>query len=390
MSDRLVHDLDRVQRAAWGTCFVGFVLLTVGWFVDPVQLHRSWLLGYLFWLAPALGSLAIVMLHQMTGGAWGFSIRRLLEAAMRTLPWMALLFLPIALGMHELYEWSHADAVAADPILQRKAAYLNTPFFLVRAAVFFAAWIGLSRLLLRSFERYDRTFQPAALRRSKVVSGVGLPLYVLTMSFASFDWTMSLEPHWFSTIYGVHYVVGQALGTLCFAVVVATLLARYEPFSRWIEKSHFHDLGNLMLAFVLLWAYVSFSQYLIIWSGNLPEETPFYLARTNHGWQVIALVLVVAHFATPFFVLLMRRNKRESGRLAKLAAALFVLRYADYYWLVAPSFHESLSVSWMDLAALVAIGGLWVALFVQGLRGRPLVSLQDAKLLGRLEEAPTS
>ena len=378
--------LERIQRAATAVGGIGVLALVAGFCFDRERFFQAYLCAYLFVLGPALGALAFVLLHNMTGGAWGFAIKRLLEAALRTLPALALAFVPIALGVHTLYEWSHADAVAADPILAHKAAYLNVPFFLVRAALYFALWIGLSRVLLRLAERYDRKLSLKALRRLKSLSGFGLALYVLTMSFASFDWGMSLEPHWYSTIYGVHVLVGQGLSTLCLAIVAAAWLARHEPFSRWLAPQHFHDLGNLTLAFVMLWAYVSLSQFLIIWSGNLPEEIPWYTKRLGPAWQGLALALVGLHFAAPFVILLVRRSKRDPRILARLALALLAVRFLDLYWLVMPAFHGGdFALHWLDLVAPLTLGSLWLALVVRNLHGRPLVSLQDARLLGELE-----
>ena len=388
MSTSLTQSMGRIQRGSFLVGLVGSLLLVLGFFTDREQFHRSYLMGYLFWLAPTLGSLAIVMLHNLTGGGWGFAIKRLLEAAIRNIPLVALLFLPVLFGIHQLFEWSHEDVVAADPILQHKAPYLNEPFFIGRAIFYFAVWIFLGLAMVRLSARYDRKLDISALRSLKGLSGVGIVVYVLTMSFASFDWAMSLEPHWFSTLYGLHFVVGQGLSTLCFAILAASRLARHEPFSRWIERSHFHDLGNLLLAFVMLWAYAALSQFLIIWSGNLPEETPYYLTRFDGPWQVLSLSLAMLHFGVPFVVLLNRRSKRNAEVLAALAGAIFLLRYADFYWLVAPAFHHGVfHVSWMDFVAPVAIGGLWLGFYVRNLRDRPLVSLQDAKLLGSLEEA---
>jgi hypothetical protein len=390
VSQTVATSLARIQRAALATGAVGGVLAVVGLILDPPRFFQAYLTGYLFVLGPALGSLAIVMLHNMTGGAWGFAVKRLLEAAMRTLPFMAAAFLPIALGISQLYEWSHDEAVAADPILRHKAAYLNVPFFIVRALLYFGLWAGLALFMLRLAERYDRKLSLKALRRLKSASGFGLAAYVLSMSFASFDWAMSLEPHWFSTIYGVHFIVGQGLSTLCLAIVAAAFLARHEPFARWLAPRHFHDLGNLTLAFVMLWAYVSFSQFLIIWSGNLPEEIPWYLKRVGPAWQGLALVLVVFHFAAPFVVLLVRRSKQNARILARLAAALLVLRFLDVYWQIAPAFQEGeFAPHWLDLVVPLTLAALWLGLFVRNLHGRPLVSLQDAKLLGSLE-APAS
>jgi hypothetical protein len=385
-SQSLTSRLERIQRRALQVALAGGVLLALGLVLDRQRFFQSYLVGYLYVLAPALGSLAIVMLHNMTGGAWGFAVRRLLEAAMRTLPAMAALFLPVALGVGQLYEWSHPEAVAADPVLAHKAPYLNVPFFMVRAVLFFGLWSALALTMVRLSERYDRKLSLKALRRLKVASGAGLVLYVLTMTFASFDWAMSLEPHWFSTIYGVHFVVGQGLSTLCFAILCAALLVRHEPFARWLRPGHFHDLGNLTMAFVLLWAYVSFSQFLIVWSGNLPEENPWYLTRTGGEWQALALFLVVCHFAVPFVILLVRKSKKNARTLALVASALQLVRFADYYWLLAPAFRAgAFAPHWLDLVAPVTLGALWIALFVRNLRGRPLVSLQDAKLLGQLE-----
>jgi hypothetical protein len=378
--------LARIQRAAFLVAGVGAVLLAIGAFIDRERFYQAYLCAYLFALGPAVGSLAIVMLHNLTGGGWGFAIRRLLEAALRTLPAMALLFVPIVFGLHTLYEWSHADAVAADPVLQHKSAYLNVPFFLGRAALYFALWIGLGLAMVRLSDRYDHTLSVKALRRMKTASGFGLVAYVLTTTFASFDWGMSLEPHWFSTIYGVQFLVGQALSTLCLAILGAAWLARHAPFSRWIAARHFHDLGNLTMAFVMLWAYVSFSQFLIIWSGNLPEENVWYLKRLGHGWQAIALVLVLLHFAVPFLILLVRRSKRNARVLARIAAGLLLLRWLDQYWLIAPAFQGAeLAPHWLDLVAPVTLAALVLGLCVSNLHGRPLVSLQDAKLLGQLE-----
>jgi hypothetical protein len=386
---RLSEHLSRRQRTALNAGGVGVVVLAVGYWFDPLQFFRSYLLAWLFWLAPALGSLALYQLHGLTGGAWGFAIRRFLEAGLRTLPVIALLFLPLLFSIHALYEWSHADVVAEDPLLQRKAPYLNVPFWIARAVLYFAIWILLARRLLRLSERYDRTIHPRYLRRMRTMSALGTILYVVTMSLAAVDWGMSLEPHWFSTIYGVQFVVGQVLSVLCIVVVAASRLRRHEPFSRWLDEHHFHDLGNLMLAFVMLWAYMAFSQFLITWSGNLPEEVTWYVRRTGEGWRWVALGLVVLHFAVPFVLLLIRRTKQSSERLALLAMALFALRVVDYYWLIVPAFHPAgPRVSWLDVVALATIGALWLGWFLRALRNRPLVSLQDAKLLRRLEEAP--
>jgi hypothetical protein len=387
MTANLRAEFDALQKRAAIVGALASLAGIAGLASDPLQFYRSYLVAWLFWLGIGLGSLAIVMLHRMTGGSWGFAIRRLLESGMRTLPLLAVLFVPIAIGMTRLYPWTDEAAVAHDPILQHKAVYLNSSFFLARTAIFFAVWIGSAALMLRLSGRADRTGDSRHDRRARFFSGPLVAVYGVSMTLAAVDWAMSLEPHWFSTMYGVIFVVGQALSTLAFALVASSWLQRREPFRRWLSADHFHDLGNLTFAFLLLWAYASFSQFLIIWSGDVGEETPWYLARTRGGWQAVALALVVLHFALPFLLLLWRRIKRDTSVLPYVALLLLAMRFVDLFWLVGPAFHpEGLSVHWLDLVLPVAIGGIWLAFFVHHLKGRPLLSLQDAHLEALLEQ----
>ncbi|HEV8112980.1 MAG TPA: hypothetical protein VGR31_09410 [Planctomycetota bacterium] len=387
MTRPLREEFDGLQKRALVVGVVAAVAAIAGGVADPLQFYRSYLVAWLFWLGLGLGSLAIVMLHRMTGGSWGFAIRRLLESGMRTLPLLAILFVPIAVGMDRIYPWTDAAAVASDPLLAHKAPYLNSAFFLARAAIFFAVWIGSAALMLRLSHKNDRTGDPRHEKRARLFSGPLVGVYGVTMTLAAVDWAMSLEPHWFSTMYGVIFVVGQALSTLAFAIVASSWLHKREPFRRWLSADHFHDLGNLMFAFVLLWAYTTFSQFLIIWSGNVSEETPWYLARTRGGWQGAALALALFHFVLPFLLLLWRRIKRNTSILPWVALLLLAMRFVDVFWLVAPAFHpEGLVVHWLDVVVPIAIGGFWVAFFVQNLKGRPLLSLQDAKLEAMLEQ----
>lgn len=376
-----------LQRKSALIAAVAGVLALIGWFVDPEQFYQSYTIGFFFVLAIPLGSLGVVMLHHMTGGEWGFAIRRLLEASLRTLPLLAVMALPLLAGLFfgELYPWADAEIRAHDPVLAHKEPYLNEPFFVVRMAIYFAVWIGLGFTLVRLAERHDRCGASSLRKRMRAIAGPGIGLYVITMTFAAFDWGMSLEPHWFSTIYGVMFLVGQVLSTWCFSIVMAQWLAKREPFSRFIGADHFHDLGNLTFAFTMLWAYMAFSQYLIIWSGNLAEETPWYLRRSHEGWQVIAMLLVFFHFLVPFFSLLARKTKRNVQVLAKLAMAIIVLRLVDLYWLIAPAFHEGIHLSWLDVCVPVALFAAWFAFYISRLKGRPLISLQDTALQDHLE-----
>jgi hypothetical protein len=313
----------------------------------------------------------------LTGGNWGFVIRRMLEAATRTMPLMAVLFLPLLWNPKQLYEWADPAKVAADELLKHKQAYLNVPFFIARAAGYFLIWIAMSWLLSKWSAEQDESDDPAPARRLLAVSGPGLIVLGFTVSFAVIDWVMSLEPHWASTIYGLWFIVGMVLTTLAFMVFAARRFALTAPMDKVLQPSHFHDLGNLMLAFTMLWAYTSFSQFLIIWSGNLPEETTFYVKRMGEGWQTIAAVLVLFHFAVPFLVLLSRDIKTKMERLAAVAIGMLAMRLLDLFWIVRPAFGGAPSIHWQDVTLPLAIGGLWVWMFLRQLKIRPMMPVYN-------------
>jgi hypothetical protein len=373
--------LDRIQRPALIAAAVGLLLCALGAFLNIQQFFQSYLFAYLFWIGIALGCLAITLLHHLVGGGWGYLIRRILEAGFMTLPLMLLLFVPIAIGMPWLYEWTHAEEVAHDAILQSKSGYLNVPFFLARAALYFALWIGVGYALSRWSLQQDHTGDPALGSRMRNLSRAGLALYVLSVSFAAIDWAMSLEPHWFSSIYGVLFMIGQVLSALAFAIVVAALLAPTPQLAELATPDHFNDLGNLLLAFVMFWAYITLSQFLIIWSANLPEEVTWYLRRNSGGWNWVVIFVIAFQFALPLLLLFSRRAKRSVRALSRLAAAIIAVHLIEMFWLIAPAFHaEGLAVHWLDLAAVAGIGGLWIAAFAWLLRRRPLVPLHDPRL----------
>ena len=377
-ADVAIPELAVVQRRLLIAGAVGAAVSILGLFLNARQFFQSYLMAYMLCLGVTLGCLALAMVHQLSGGAWGVVIRRPMGAASRVLPVMTLMFLPIALGMRFLYIWTNADLVAHDEVLQHKQLYLNTPFFLVRAAIYFLVWNAISYFLNAWSLEQDRTANPRLARRMQMISGGGLLAYGLTITFASFDWLMSLEPHWFSTIYGVLIMGGQGLSALAFLIIVLVWLSRRPPLDRIVAQSHFHDLGNLMLAFVMLWAYFSFSQYLIIWSGNLPAEIGWYLHRLQTGWRAVGLVLILFHFAAPFIVLLSRTVKRQPELLIKVAAGILLVRLVDLFWLIAPEFHQTgISVSWLDIVLPLTLGSLWLACFIRQLRGRAILPVHD-------------
>jgi hypothetical protein len=393
----LIPVLRDVQRRLFIAGATGGVLSLLGWWIDPAQFFQSYLMAYMFVLGVTLGCLAIGMIHQLSGGEWGVLIRRPIGAASRVLPVLTLLFLPIVVGMHHLYEWTHADLVARDEVLRNKQLYLNTTFFLVRAAAYFLTWNALSYFLNAWSLEQDRTGDPRLPRRMQTLSAGGLVAYGLTITFASFDWLMSLEPHWFSTIYGVLIIGGQGLSAMAFLIAAIVWLGRRPPLQDILVPAHLHDLGNLMLAFVMLWAYFSFSQYLIIWSGNLPEEIAWYLHRLQTGWRAVGVALVVFHFAVPFCLLLSRAVKRQGRMIVKVAIGILIVRLVDLFWLIAPEFHRTgIAVSWMDIVLPLTLGSIWLACFVWQLRGRAILPVHDpqfdetlGRIIGRTIERPS-
>jgi hypothetical protein len=374
------HPLHRMGRR--GLLFGGaaLALAVVGALLDPQQFFRSYLIGWIFWAGIALGSMAILMIHHVAGGAWGAVIRRPLESSVRTLPLLAVLFLPVFFGVHQLYEWSHEEVVARDAVLAAKAPYLNVAFFRIRAIAYFAVWIAVAHLLGRWSLEQDRDPDSNAGRRLQFLSQGGLLLYGLTVSFAAVDWLMSLEPHWFSTVYGLLVMGGQGLAAFAFAIPVTAALAR-DPAGRVIGPSQFRDLGSFLLAFVMIWAYLSLSQLLIVWSANIPEEISWYLHRSTGGWRTIGYSLIVFHFAVPFVVLLSRDVKQRAPTLARVALALIVMRFVEILWLIAPSWErQGFALHWLDVVAPVGIGGIWLWYFVRQLASHPVLPIGDPAL----------
>ena len=373
--------LVRWKRRALVVGVAGLALSTVGFTTAPEEFFRSYLLGFVFWTGIALGCLAVLLLHHIFGAGWGFVIQRPLEAGARTIMLLAVLILPLLAGLHSLYEWSHAEAVAADPLLQHKSAYLNVGFFIGRVVVYFLAWLGVAHLLSKWSRQLDASGDPRLVERLRSAGPPGLMVYGLTSTFASVDWVMSLDPHWFSTMFGLMLIAGQVLSALAFVTLVVALLREHKPLAEVLRPEHLHDLGTLMFAFVMIWAYLSFSQFLIIWSGNVPETITWYHARTAGGWETLALGLLALHFALPFALLLSRHNKRRADILAGVAVLLLVMRLADLFWIIKPNFHpEGLRLHWLDPVVTIGIGGLWLAFFFHQLKSRPLVPQQDPRM----------
>jgi len=375
-------ELRRVSMIALAAGVLLLLIFFVGVFQDRNQFFHAYLVGFIFWTGITLGSLALLMLQHLTGGAWGLVIRRVLEASSRTLPLILILFVPIAFGLRQIYIWTNVAAMSESPALYTKAMrYLNPSSFLTRAAIYFAIWSLLAIVLNWLSLEQDRTADPKLGKRMRMISGPGLVLFVLTVTFASIDWVMSLDPTWSSTIFGFIFVAAWTMSGLAFTILAMSWLSQREPMNAVVQASHFHDLGNLLLTLVMLWTYFAFSQYLIIWSGNLPEETTWYVARKHGGWGVIALVIAMLQFAFPFLALLSRATKASSQKLAMLVLLILVMRVADVIWLIEPTFNrERFHLSWMDIAAPLAMGGLWLATFSWQLQKRALIPVNDPQL----------
>ena len=378
-------NMSRFQRRA---LIVGAVFLVA--MILPLNHDRffeAYLIGWTFWTGIAVGSIALLMLQHLTGGGWGFVIRRILEASTRTLPVMALLFVPVLLGAHSLYHhWMDKEEAAKHEAVQFKLGYLNFPFFTVRAVVYFGIWFTLMFLLNRWSLAQDRTADNRYAKNMRVLSGPGMVVLIFTVTFASIDWYMSLEPEWFSTIYGFIYVASWSLSALAFTIAALAMLSDNEPLKRIVAPLHFHDLGKLLLALVMLWAYFAFSQYLIIWSGNLPEEIVYYIDRTHGAWGATVISIAILHFAAPFLFLLSRELKRNPRRLVMVAILILVMRMVDLIWMLAPAF-DGHNWIWLDVLGLIGFGGIWLDLFTWQLGKRSLIPINDPQYESVLEQA---
>ena len=356
-------------------------------FTRPEEFYRGYLLGYMDWLGVALGSMAIVMVRHLTGGGWGTVIRRILGAAMRTLPVMFVLFIPIAIAVleHQMYPWLKPLDAIADPHIKEHLdkhkfilqSYLTSSGFILRAIIYLVIWNLLSFLLSMWSKQTDKPGAPDNTQKFKAVAGPGLILYAFTISFAAIDWLMSLDPSWISTIFGLIILAGELISAMCFAIVVERILVDYKPMSEMLKPDFVHDHGKWTLTFIMLWAYFSFSQWLIIWAGNLPTEITFYLKRINHGWGYIAAFLALFHFCIPFVILLSRPFKRDIRKLVWLAVWLLCMRFVDLFWIVEPNFSTNFTVTIADIVVPVAIGCIWLFFFFRNLAALPLLPAYD-------------
>jgi hypothetical protein len=370
--------IGRAQMPALVVGIIGILGAAVGAFVDTPEFFRAWLAPFVYWFLIAAGALAVLCLQYVTGGEWGVLIRRPLGAAARTLPIFLLLGLPLIFGLPHIYEWANHDKVAHDLLLQKKQLWLNPMGWGIRALVYFALmalWGWRLRQLSLDFAK-TRSPYTELTRRKWAASGILVMVMVLT--FTSIDWVMSLEPKWYSSMFGIAFTVGAGLSAFAFVTFFLTTISRTQAMTDILKPNHFRDLGNLMLAFTMLWAYTNFSQFLLIWYGNIKEETPYYLKRMHGGWGWMALVLIVFHFFLPFFMLLMRNIKDRPGTIAVVTVIILAMRFVDIYWLVGPAHYgEHFHMSWITPLAFLGIGGLWLAAFIWQLKGQTIIPIHE-------------
>ena len=367
-------DTPRWQSRTLMVGIAGVIFCVIAGVLDLRDFLRGYLIAYMFCTGLSLGCMALLMVQYLSGGFWGLSIRRILEAGAKNLALMFVLFLPLLFLRYHLYAW-----MSNPGLTKGNHWYLNQPGWIIRWIVYFAIWGMLTVTLVRRGDRQDAPITGAA-PRFQGLSGLGLVLYSLTASFAAVDWVMSLDPQWGSTIYGFIFLVGQGLSALCFSIIMLTVLTRYSPYDRIIKPTQFHDIGKLTLAFVMLFAYFSFSQWLIIWSGNLPDEISWYLQRIRGAWGWVMIGIILLHFALPFALLLSRDRKRAGRRLIPIAILLMFMRLVDIYWYTIPNFRDAKLFSIWYLAAPIGLGGLWLAAFFYNFRQRPLLPLYEPQV----------
>ncbi len=389
MSTPVTHpELAGLQSKALIVGAVGIAATAAGFAMDADQFYRSYLTGYLFWLALTLGCMGWTMIYHLTAGSWGVPARRIWESGGRTMPLMGILVIPVVMGMQTLFPWARPEAVD-DALIQMKAAYLNPPFFVARVVLYIVLWSAVGFFLSRWSLQQDVEGPQPAIRKLRFLSGGGLVLMAVTLTFFSVDFVMSLDPHWFSTVFGFLFAASDLLAAMAFTVLAIRFLEKTDSLKKLVNVSTYHDYGNLLLGFIMLWAYMHLSQFLIIWSGNTQEEAPWYLDRMGDGWLVISQALIIFHFALPLLFLLTRWTKRNPVRLSFVAVWILVMRFVDLYWLTQPSMAHGAGVHlhWMDLAVLIGLGGLWVGVFAMHLKDKPLLASNDPRLAEVLEIA---
>jgi hypothetical protein len=375
----LVKDKGSLGKIALVIGVLGLLLSAIGYFGDSKQFYFSYLTSFAFWVSLGLGGLFFTMLHHISGAKWSTVLVRISQAAMSVLPIMIIFFIPIFFGIKELFDWSHPEIVAESSVLQGKAGFLNTSFFTIRAIIYFAIW-GILAFLINKYSRLQDEGKDTT-KQLRIVSAPGMFLFAFTLSFAAFDWLMSLDPHWFSTMFGAYYFGGSFVIILALLIIMANYLQSNGTLTNEINHAHFSDLGKMFFGFIVFWAYLGGAQYFFIWYANIPEETVWFLDRWKNSWKTVSQLLIIGHFLLPFVTLIFFNTKRNRKILVFFAFWIFLFHYLDMYWLIAPTLHhESAQFSWMDLTAFLGIGGIFIALFWKNFTSKAIVPVNDPYL----------
>jgi hypothetical protein len=373
--------LDRFQRLALIVGVVGAVVCGIGAALGPAQFFHSLMFAFFFWMTLTIGASIVLMIQHLTSGVWGLMLRRMLESAMMALPVLLVVFLILVIGMSDNYSWMDPAKVAESKVLQFKQVWLNQPFYIVRGLLYFAAWIGVGFLLNRWSTEQDRTGDPKIVDRLARLSGPGIPIFVLLFTLAATDWGMSLEPEWFSSMYPVTFIIEGLLATMAWGVLALSIMRLRKLLPYQVPIDRLHDLGKFMFAFTILWTYINFSQFLIIWSGNIPEETTWYGHRLMHGWDVLAVTLMIGHFFIPLFGLISRHAKRNFTTMTIAAIYIIAIQIIFVFWSVTPAFFpEAFHIHLLDLATLVTVGAFWMSMWARNLKQRPLLPPNDHRM----------
>jgi hypothetical protein len=375
------HSWNRLPIIGIAVAVLGAVACAILGPMNPKQFFFSWLVSFLFFVSLAVGGLFFVLIQYASHGGWWIVVRRVGETIFATIPVMGVLFLPLLLGLGSLYSWAVPGAAEHDALLQWKAPFLNVPFFVIRAVLYFGIWSFIALFYYRVSRGQDATGDPTVPARLRRLSGPAMIVLALTVTLASVDWIVSLTPRWYSTMFGVYFFSGAFVGYIALLSVVVVAMRAAGLLEMAITAEHLHDIGKLLFAFMVFWAYIAFSQFFLIWYGNLPEETIWYKARIEGSWMQVSLFLMAGHFAVPFFYLMGRTVKRHAATLAVGGAWMLAMHYLDLYWQVMPTLHpEGFRPSLLDVAAFVTIGGCFVAASAWLMRRQALIPVRDPRL----------
>ncbi|MCX6122393.1 MAG: quinol:cytochrome C oxidoreductase [Ignavibacteriales bacterium] len=373
-----------INSVGWGFLLLGAACYALGYLVDARHAAFVHVVNFLFLTSIGIGALFLIALEYIAGAVWSVPMRRVNEFLATLTPIAALMALPLYFHLNDLYRWVKAETVAHDAVLKVKEPYLNVNFFTFRFVVIFGLWTLFLYLFTRNSQRQDIDKDQKHTKFNIGLAAAFMPIFAIGLTLIAIDWAMSLEPHWYSTIYGVYYFSGTILAGISAATYIIVKLHEHGYFPQ-LRRDHFYSLGTLIFVFVNFWAYIAFSQFLLIWYANLPEETYWFIARWKNGWEYISMLLIVVHFAVPYFMLLSQDSKMDLKRLKFMSIWVLFAHLLDLYWLVMPSYSTSPVVSWMEISFPLLIVGLVIVTFSWKMKRQNLIPIGDPKLERGLE-----